>query len=61
MRTDPTEQRVLGIPVSWFRGGALDRRALRHPIRWSRWYIQRRRLGPYAPDFDESEVPADEP
>ena len=43
-----TEQRVLGFPRSWFSPQPIDTRWLRHPIRWTRWRLRVRRLGPYA-------------
>jgi hypothetical protein len=53
-RVDPTEQRVLGLPLSWYRSPSVDFTALRHPIRWTKWRISAHRLGPYAPGFKES-------
>jgi hypothetical protein len=53
-RVDPTEQRVLGIPRSWYRTEQVDLSGLRHPIRWTKWRIRAHRLGPYAPGFKES-------
>ena len=46
-----TEQRVLGFPRSWFSPKRIDTRWLRHPIRWTRWRLRVRRLGPYADDY----------
>ena len=34
---------------------AFDLRGLAHPVRWWRWRRQVHRLGPYAPEYDESE------
>jgi hypothetical protein len=46
---------VLGVPLDWY--GPVDGirlRSLRHPIKaYKRWTL-RRRLGPYAPDDDDS-------
>jgi hypothetical protein len=53
-RVDPTEQRVLGIPRSWYRHESVDFTGWRHPIRWTKWRISAHRLGPYAPGFKES-------
>ena len=47
-------QGAFGVPLS--RVGprpALDTRWARHPVRWLRWRAQVRRLGPYAPDYEE--------
>ena len=53
-RVDPTEQRVLGIPLSWYRTRSpVDFSGFRHPIRWTRWHIEHHRLGPHAPDYQE--------
>ena len=50
-------QRVLGVPVDWY--GPADWtpfRSLRHPVKaYKRWAL-RRRLGPYAPADDDSEL-----
>jgi hypothetical protein len=54
--------RVLGFPASlWPRAaerpdgapaaGGRVVRAIRHPIAWSRWRMEVRRRGPYAPSF----------
>jgi len=49
-------QRVLGMPMTWFRYVGRDRtRSLTHPVRAYRRWRLRRRLGPYAPDDDEAE------
>ncbi|HEX3822917.1 MAG TPA: hypothetical protein VHV79_00445 [Mycobacteriales bacterium] len=53
IRVDPTEPRVLGLPRSWFRVAPIELTWLRHPIRWSRWRLEVRRLGPHAPSFEE--------
>jgi hypothetical protein len=53
-RVNPTEQRVLGVPVSWYRTNSVDLSGFRHPIRWSKWRIKAHRLGPYTPDFNAS-------
>ncbi|MFZ0715963.1 hypothetical protein [Mycobacterium sp.] len=53
-RVDPTEQRVLGIPRSWYRTTTVDYSGFRHPIRWTKWRIRCHRLGPYAPDYKKS-------
>jgi hypothetical protein len=46
---------VLGVPLDWY--GPVDGirlRSLRHPVKaYKRWTL-RRRLGPYAPDDDDS-------
>jgi hypothetical protein len=60
-RVDPTEQRVLGIPLSWYRTNSVDLSGLRHPIRWTKWRIKAHQLGPYAPDFKASISPQREP
>jgi hypothetical protein len=54
-RVGPTEQRVLGLPLSWFSRRPADFSGLRHPLRWTRWRLQVHRLGPYAPDY-KSEI-----
>ncbi len=33
--------------------GRAELRWLRHPYTWLRWWVTVRRLGPYAPDFDD--------
>ena len=44
-------QRVMGFPVDGSSGVDLDWvRSLAHPIRAYKRWLQRRRLGPYAPD-----------
>jgi hypothetical protein len=43
---------VLGVPRSAFVPRPIDLRWLRHPLRWTRWRLAVRRLGPYAPDYD---------
>lgn len=56
-RTDDTEQRVLGVPRSWYgpkREAPIDFRWVRHPIRWSRWRVQVHRLGPNALSYEDS-------
>lgn len=49
-------QRVIGVPANWF--GPVNRdlvQSLTHPIRaYRRWKLHRR-LGPYAPDEDETD------
>jgi hypothetical protein len=60
-RVDPTEQRVLGIPLSWYRTNSVDLSGFRHPIRWSKWRIKAHRLGPYAPDFNPSGTETETP
>ncbi len=50
---DPTENRVLGVPLSWYRHKPIDLSGWRHPIRWIRWRMSHHRGGPYAPDFKE--------
>jgi hypothetical protein len=53
-RVDSTEQRVLGIPLSWYRtSDPVDRSGFRHPFRWIRWRIARHRRGPFAPGYRE--------
>jgi len=56
-RVGDTEPRVAGIPRSWISPavGKIDTRRIRHPMRWMRWRLQVRRLGPEAPDYPESE------
>ncbi|MCU1490218.1 MAG: hypothetical protein JWM85_1623 [Acidimicrobiaceae bacterium] len=58
-----TEQRVLGVPLSWLGSqGSVDLRWLRHPIRWTRWRLEVHRRGPYAPRFENfgrAERPSD--
>jgi hypothetical protein len=47
-------QRVMGIPTDWF--GPVDPalKSLRHPVQaYRRWKLHRR-LGPYAPDDDNT-------
>jgi hypothetical protein len=57
-------QRFMGFPLSllpWLadrpeesqKTGERYYRMLFHPIAWARWRIAVRRLGPYAPDFEE--------
>ena len=53
-RQGEEEQHALGVPASWF--GPADRgllRALTHPIHAYKQWVQRRRLGPYAPAEDQ--------
>ena len=47
------EQRVFGLPRSWFVPKPIDIRWMRHPVHWSRWRWQVHRLGPYAPPYAE--------
>jgi len=48
-------QRALGIPVDWFGGVDTEFfRSLLHPIKGYRRWSQRRRLGPYAPEDDDT-------
>jgi hypothetical protein len=49
-RVDPTEQRVLGLPLSWYGTPNVDFSGFRHPIRWTERRIRIHRLGPYAPE-----------
>ncbi|HTW09185.1 MAG TPA: hypothetical protein VME46_16890 [Acidimicrobiales bacterium] len=51
---DDDGQHALGLPEGW-RGpaGAADTRWVRHPVYWCRWRAQVRRLGPYAPSFED--------
>ena len=44
---------VLGMPRHWFGPPTVDVRRLAHPVRWWRWRRQVRRLGPYAPGYDD--------
>jgi hypothetical protein len=48
-----TRPRVLGIPTSGFSRKPVDLPWLRHPIRFARWRLEVRRLGPYARRFDD--------
>jgi hypothetical protein len=57
---DPTEKRVLGIPLSWYAHEPVDLSGLRHPVRWLRWRLSRHRNGPYAPSFKEFLAPSHE-
>jgi hypothetical protein len=52
----PAEQYVAGLPRSWFRsvGASVDFRWIRHPIQWLNWRSQVRKLGPYAPRFENT-------
>jgi hypothetical protein len=53
-QVDPTERRVLGIPLSWYRRSEpVDFSGVRHPIAFVKWRLLIRRLGPHAPDFAE--------
>jgi len=54
-RQDEERRRVLGFPVdSYGPAEALRLPSLRHPIKaYKRWAL-RRRLGPYAPDDDDT-------
>jgi hypothetical protein len=56
-RVGPTEQRVLGMPLSWYRFESVDLSGWCHPIQWTKWRITSRRLGPYAPDFEQYMTP----
>ncbi|MGO9081980.1 MAG: hypothetical protein ACLQDY_23585 [Streptosporangiaceae bacterium] len=54
VRQDEEQQRVLGIPVSWFGQADLSwLHAMAHPVRGYRRWRTRRRLGIYAPDDDD--------
>jgi hypothetical protein len=53
-RVDPTEQRVLGVPLSWYKHDPVDLSGLRHPMKWAKWRLKLHRMGPYAPAEDES-------
>jgi len=57
------ERRFLGFPRDLF-GFLRERqrprtpvhvRRIAHPVRWVKWRRQVHRLGPYAPDFDDSD------
>jgi hypothetical protein len=50
---EPTEKRVLGLPLTWFSHAPLDWSGARHPVRWIEWRISRHRNGPYTPAFKE--------
>jgi hypothetical protein len=50
---NPTEQRVFGVPRSWFAHEPVDLSGLRHPVRWVRWRTSRDRRGASVPDFKE--------
>ncbi len=50
---DSTEPRVFGVPRSWLAVRVPDLRWLRHPVRWTRWRLDVRRRGAYAPTFEE--------
>jgi hypothetical protein len=52
-RVDPTEQRVLGIPLSWYSIKSADLSWMRNPIRWTKWRVTAHRRGPYAPSYEE--------
>ena len=53
LQVGETEQRVLGLPIRWFRSeGNVDTRWVRHPITWLRWRVHVHRLGPYAPEYE---------
>ena len=56
-RTKPEEPRVLGIPRGWIRP-TVDFRRIAHPLRWWKWHRQVKRLGAYAPDYDEFDRPS---
>lgn len=49
----PGDEEGLFAPPSTWGPRDLDMRWARHPARWLRWRLRVRRLGPYAPDFDE--------
>lgn len=49
-----TEQRVLGIPRSWYRTSTVDLTGFHHPVRWLRWRIKVHRHGPYAPNYEKA-------
>lgn len=54
IRKNESEQRVLGVPRSWFwTGQAPDLRWVRDPVRWLRWRLEVRRRGPYAPNYED--------
>jgi hypothetical protein len=45
---------IIGLPKRWFTGlRDVDTRWCRHPVKWLKWRSQVRRLGPYAPNYDE--------
>ena len=49
-------KRVLGmpIPLGWIDLPTFHIGRFLHPVRWMRWRVQVHRLGPYAPDYDNS-------
>ncbi|MGO9150863.1 MAG: hypothetical protein ACLP1E_10640 [Acidimicrobiales bacterium] len=56
VREGEEPKRVLGmpIPLTWIDLPRFHMRRFLHPVRWMRWRLQVRRLGPYAPDYDDS-------
>ena len=60
IRPAEDQPRVLGIPRDWFAvnrrepgSPTIDLRRIAHPVRWLKWRRALRRLGPYAPDYDD--------
>ncbi len=63
VREGEEPRRVLGFPVPL---GLLEApnfhfRRVVHPARWVRWRLQVRRLGPYAPNYDDFRSSIPEP
>lgn len=53
-RQGEAKQYILGLPADWY--GPVDReffRSLRHPIKACRYWLRRRRLGPFALEEDD--------
>ena len=48
-------QHVLGVPAEWIHPPRIEKRAFRHPVKWWKWRRRVRRVGPYAPHFDDRE------
>jgi hypothetical protein len=48
-----TRPRVLGIPTTGWGQKPIHLPWLRHPIRWTRWRLEVRRLGPYARKYED--------
>src|ERR1700688_1788148 len=53
LHRDEYQLRFLQIPRNWIGPLRLHVRRVAHPVRLLRWRLQVRRLGPYAPDYDD--------
>jgi hypothetical protein len=53
-RQGEEQRRVMGMPTDWFGPVDPQLKSLRHPVRAFRQWRLRQRLGPYAPDDEDT-------